>query len=69
MNAHTARIESGHVHVPKSAPWLEEFRRELMAFPATKHNDQVDALSQALDRAFNHDRGRIYVGHVMGLTH
>jgi predicted phage terminase large subunit-like protein len=56
MNAHTARIEAGCVHLPRRAPWLEEFRRELMAFPATKYDDQVDALSQALDRAFNRRR-------------
>ena len=53
MNAHTARIESGCVHLPRRAPWLDEFRRELMAFPASKYDDQVDALSQALDRAFS----------------
>jgi predicted phage terminase large subunit-like protein len=52
MNAHTARIEAGYVHLPRRAPWLEEFRREIMAFPATRHDDQIDALSQALDRAF-----------------
>jgi predicted phage terminase large subunit-like protein len=52
MNAHTAKIEAGYVHLPRHASWLGEFRRELMAFPACKHDDQVDALSQALDRAF-----------------
>jgi predicted phage terminase large subunit-like protein len=52
MNAHTAKIEAGYVHVPRRAPWLQEFRRELMEFPASKYNDQVDALSQGLDRAF-----------------
>ena len=52
MNAHTARIEAGHVHIPKRAAWLDEFRKELMAFPAGRHDDQVDALSQGLDRAF-----------------
>ena len=58
MNAHTAKIEAGYVHVPRRALWLEEFRRELMAFPASKYNDQVDALSQGLDRAFK-PRSRI----------
>jgi predicted phage terminase large subunit-like protein len=52
MNAHTAKIEAGYVHLTRHASWLGEFRRELMAFPACKHDDQVDALSQALDRAF-----------------
>jgi predicted phage terminase large subunit-like protein len=52
MNAHTAKIEAGYVELPRRAPWLEEFRRELMAFPASKYDDQIDALSQGLDRAF-----------------
>ena len=64
--AHTARIEAGCVHLPCRAPWLDEFRRELMAFPASKYDDQVDALSQALDRAFTY-YGEIRCGAVMGL--
>lgn len=52
MNAQSARIEAGSVLLPKQAHWLEEFRCELLAFPAGRHNDQVDAFSQALKRAF-----------------
>jgi len=52
MNAQTARIEAGAVSLPRRAPWLEEFQREIMAFPNGRHDDQVDALSQALKRAF-----------------
>ena len=52
MHGHTARIEAGTVVLPQSAPWLSEFEREVMAFPGGRHNDQVDALSQGLDRAF-----------------
>lgn len=52
MSTQTARIEAGAVLLPKRAPWLDEFRRELLAFPASRHSDQVDALSQALKRAF-----------------
>jgi len=52
-NAHTAKIEAGAVLVPQHAPWLEDFRREILAFPKGRHNDQVDALSQALERAFS----------------
>src|SRR5829696_9186714 len=53
MKAQTARIEAGSVVLPRRAPWLDEFRRELMAFPAGRHDDQVDALSQGLQRAFD----------------
>ena len=28
MNAHTARIEAGCVHLPRLASWLDEFRKE-----------------------------------------
>jgi predicted phage terminase large subunit-like protein len=52
MNGHLARIEAGCVHLPRLASWLDDFRKELMEFPSGKHDDQVDALSQALDRAF-----------------
>ena len=52
MHAQTAPIEAGAVLLPKQAHWLEEFRRELLAFPVSHHNDQVDAFSQALKRAF-----------------
>ena len=53
MNAQLARIEAGCVHLPRHAAWSEDFLRELMAFPAAKYDDQVDALSQGLDRAFS----------------
>lgn len=66
MNAHTARIEAGCVHLPRLASWLDDFRKELMAFPACKYDDQVDALSQALDRAFLH-RDVFYCGPLKGL--
>jgi predicted phage terminase large subunit-like protein len=42
--------------VPINAPWYEALRSELLAFPAGKHDDQVDVLSligQLLDTAFN----------------
>jgi predicted phage terminase large subunit-like protein len=42
--------------VPHRAPWYPALRSELLAFPAGKHDDQVDALSlvgQLMDTAFN----------------
>lgn len=65
MNAHTARIEAGSVYIPHRAAWLEDFRKEIMAFPDAPHDDQIDALSQALDRAFK-PQPRIIVGTVKG---
>ena len=57
MDAQTARIEAGSVFLPRTADWLGDFRQELMAFPASRHTDQIDAFSQALDHAFNARRG------------
>ena len=52
MHGQTARIEAGSVLLPARAPWLEEFRREMLAFPHGRYDDQVDALAQGLHQAF-----------------
>jgi len=52
MAAQTATIEAGAVHLRVRAPWVEEFKKEILSFPVSKHDDQIDALSQALQRAF-----------------
>jgi predicted phage terminase large subunit-like protein len=52
MEAQTARIEAGAVHLPRNAFWLDEFKKEVLSFPKGRHDDQVDALSQGLQRAF-----------------
>lgn len=41
-------VESGFVHLHAGAPWLDEFLLEVTRFPNAKHDDQVDAFSQAL---------------------
>ena len=48
MQTQTAVIEAGRVLVPRSAPWLADFEDEMTKFPAAKHDDQVDSLSQFL---------------------
>jgi predicted phage terminase large subunit-like protein len=48
MHAHTAALEGGKVPLQKDAPWLDDFRCEVLAFPNGKHDDQVDALSQLM---------------------
>lgn len=48
VNAISAAIESGHVYVPKDAPWLGEYLDQWTAFPAGAHDDMVDSSSQAL---------------------
>jgi len=53
LYAQTAEFESGRVLLPTSAPWLEEYERELTTFPGSKYNDQVDSTTQALDHLKN----------------
>ena len=41
-------VEAGQVYLPRQATWMGEFQNELMAFPASTHDDQVDSFSQFL---------------------
>lgn len=43
-------IEAGHVYLPsfEIAPWIEEFIDECCKFPKGVHDDEVDAMSQAI---------------------
>jgi hypothetical protein len=41
-------VEAGRVLLPAGAAWTDEFLAEVYAFPAGAHDDQVDALTQAI---------------------
>src|SRR6516164_6685950 len=41
------KVQTGG-HLPTDAPWLADLLSEVCGFPNTAHDDQVDALSQAL---------------------
>ena len=57
MEAQAARFESGHqVHLPKEAPWLDEFLHELLASRTARHDDQIDSVSQFLNWAEDRHR-------------
>jgi predicted phage terminase large subunit-like protein len=45
-------VEAGNVHLPtpEVAPWVGDLIEECAAFPNATHDDQVDALSQGLNR-------------------
>ncbi|WP_026931215.1 phage terminase large subunit [Glycomyces tenuis] len=45
-------IEAGNVHVPnvELAPWVGDLIEEAAGFPRAAHDDQVDAMTQALNR-------------------
>ena len=45
------QLYSGFAKLPRSAPWLNELRREMQTFPAARNDDQVDSISQFLNWA------------------
>ena len=48
VQAVSPAIESGHVFLPRNAPWLEEYLNQWTAFPHGQHDDMVDSSTQAL---------------------
>jgi predicted phage terminase large subunit-like protein len=48
LHAQSAVIENGFVFLPEEAPWLADYLAELTAFPAGRHDDQVDSTAQFL---------------------
>lgn len=51
MEAQSARFESGQVHFPEDASWLAACLDEILGFPNTRHDDQLDSISQFLNWA------------------
>ena len=49
VNAIAPAVESGHVYLPQDATFAEEFIDQFTAFPASEHDDMVDAASQCLN--------------------
>jgi predicted phage terminase large subunit-like protein len=58
LEAQSAVIEAGHVLLPERAPWLDDFRAEILAFPYGRYDDQVDSMSQFLAWAERHQMVR-----------
>jgi predicted phage terminase large subunit-like protein len=54
----SAMIEAGQLLLPEVAPWLAEFRSELLGFPNSRHDDQVNALSQLLAHVWQWESGQ-----------
>lgn len=56
-------IEAGDVHLPEHAPWLPVFLEEMAAFgPGAAHDDQVDAMSQAVAKLHRIGGGKGGIG-------
>ncbi len=53
--------------LPESAPWLDDFKAEIMAFPNGLFDDQVDSLSQFLGWVKYYKRNRVRGGRTVGL--
>lgn len=49
LHAVTAEFEAGKVLLPTDAPWRAAYVNELISFPGSKYDDQVDSTTQALD--------------------
>ena len=47
--AAAGKLEAGEVVFPKDAPWIEDLRREVVAFPNGRNDDQVDSISQFME--------------------
>lgn len=47
-HAITPILASGHLRIPKGAPWLEEWKLTHQRFPKAKNDDYVDCTTQAL---------------------
>jgi len=62
MSVASAKFEALQVHFPERASWLPELETELFSFPGSRHDDQVDSISQAL----NHDRSSIWIWKKLG---
>lgn len=45
----TGMIAAGKLYLPKHAHWQVEFMQEVLGFPGTRHDDQVDALAHLLN--------------------
>ena len=43
-------IEAGNVYLPEEAGWKDDFLLEMALVPKGKHDDQADAMAQALLR-------------------
>lgn len=53
LNRVIAMVESGRLFLRKQTTWLADFEYELLSFPNSSHDDQVDSLVQYLQWAKN----------------
>lgn len=54
----------GQSLIPEGVPWLLDLEDELASFPGGLHDDQVDAVTQALNRLRN-SSGEVGIGSLL----
>jgi hypothetical protein len=54
LRPHIDKIIDGKVQLPPEAPFYSAFVKEFIAFPHSRHTDQVDACTQYLDYIEKH---------------
>ena len=52
---HQAKFEAGEIFFPRNAPFMPTFLAELLTFPQSRYDDQVDSLTQALSLQTGYD--------------
>ena len=57
-------FQAGCIHLPQEADWLVDLLHEVLGFPGTKHDDQIDSISQYL--AFSRDHNGAGLMYDMG---
>ena len=60
LHACSHLFDAGRIFLPEKAPWLDVYIAELLGFPGTAHDDQVDSTTQALDYMKTPDELEIY---------
>ncbi len=63
VNSVSGLFEAGKVRLLSTAAWHADLKRELLEFPGGRHDDQVDALSQALAWARDNDDHLVAFAH------
>jgi predicted phage terminase large subunit-like protein len=48
LHAQTTMFENGHLFLPAKAHWLADYLNEILSFPGSRYDDQVDSTTQAL---------------------
>jgi predicted phage terminase large subunit-like protein len=60
--AMTPILESGNIHLPANEPWLIDFIDECAVFPRGTNDDQVDAMTQAINHLEEFGKTAVFSG-------